>query len=117
LKIPRLYTGDDGQSHWDEIELAMESRPSGVLSVPVPQSATRISFARFPAGHVIDWHNSPSPQYVITLSGEAEYETEDGARRRFGPGSVFLVEERAAGQGHISRYLTDRVACHVSLAG
>ena len=115
MKIPRLYTGDDGQSHWGEIELEMESRPSGVSSVRAMQSATGVSFSRYPAGHFVDWHNAPRRQYVITLSGEVEYEVGDGTRRRFGPGSIFLAED-TTGQGHIGRNLADRVACHVPLA-
>ena len=37
-------------------------------------------------------HPAPRRQYVVTLTGEVEYETGDGTRRRFRPGSVFLAE-------------------------
>lgn len=115
MKIPRLYTGDDGQSHWADLEIEMESRPTGSSAARVVQNATGVTFSYFPAGVTADWHNAPRRQYVITLTGEVEYEIGDGTLRRFGPGSIFLAED-LTGQGHRGRYLADREACYVPLA-
>jgi hypothetical protein len=39
---------------------------------------------------------------MFCLSGELEVEVSDGEIRRFGPGSVILVED-TSGKGHVSR--------------
>jgi quercetin dioxygenase-like cupin family protein len=114
MKIPRLYTGEDGKSHWGEAELDMETRPSGTVTVKSLLPAVGVSFSRYPAGLVGDWHHAPDRQYVITLTGEVEIEVGDGTRRRFGPGSIFLAED-LTGQGHITRNLADREVCHVPI--
>lgn len=67
-------------------------------------NAKTIWFRRIRAGAVRDWHNErpgrgSSKQWVIIMSGVAEYETSDGARRTFGPGSVLLVMD-IGGRGH-----------------
>jgi hypothetical protein len=49
---------------------------------------------------------------VIYLSGVIEGETSDGAVRRFGPGSVSLLED-TTGKGHRSRVISDEGATTV----
>ena len=44
-------------------------------------------------GAVNDWHRAPRRQYVINLCGESEIEIDDGTKRRFGPGDIFLVDD------------------------
>ncbi|MFQ6030500.1 MAG: hypothetical protein ACE5Q6_23745 [Dehalococcoidia bacterium] len=96
MSISRLYTGDDGQSHLEELDLA--SHPElGQL-----QAAKGISFRSTPSGTFSDWHNGPRRQFVITLSGEVEIGLGDGSVHRFGPGHVNLVED-LTGQGHTTR--------------
>jgi quercetin dioxygenase-like cupin family protein len=64
---------------------------------------------------VLDWHPAPRRQFVITLTGEVEYEIGDGTRRRFGPGSIFLAED-LTGQGHIARGVGSRERTSVYIA-
>ncbi len=96
MGIFRLYTGDDGQSHIEELDLA--SHPE----LTSPQNTIGISFRESPAGRFSDWHNAPRRQYIITLSGEMEIGLGDGTVHRFGPGSVTLAED-LTGQGHTTR--------------
>lgn len=115
MKIPRLYSGSDGRSHWDddfEVELAAGDGDR----VSTLQKASGVSFRRAPRDHVIDWHPAPRRQYVVTLTGEVEYEIGDGTRRRFGPGSIFLAED-LTGQGHVARGVgaVDRVSLYIPL--
>ncbi len=100
MKIVRLYTGTDGQSHFEELEL--EFKPFDIQEISSLQEATDIVFRRAPSGHVQDWHPAPRRQYVITLSGEGEIEIGDGTVRRFGPGDVMSAED-VTGRGHITR--------------
>ena len=96
MAIWRLYTGDDGQSHLDE--LSLESHPElGEIA-----KTAGISFRSSPAGYFSDWHNGPRRQYVITIGGEVELGLGDGSVHRFGPGHVTLVED-LTGQGHTTR--------------
>ena len=51
----------------------------------------------------------------MTLSGEMEVTTTDGAVRRFGPGSLWLVDD-TTGRGHNTRVLADWTGFGVDLA-
>jgi quercetin dioxygenase-like cupin family protein len=48
------------------------------------------------------WHCSPRRQFLIFLEGEMEMGVGDGAKRKFFPGDVLLVED-TIGHGHNSR--------------
>ena len=105
IKIPRLYTGVDGKSHWGELELdfvpELKWDPSGKFGRSKKMDADTVWFRHAPSGAGHGWGPAPARQLVFTLSGEVEYETGDGERRRFGPGSVFLAED-TTGKGHTS---------------
>jgi hypothetical protein len=92
MKVTRLYTGTDGQSHFDGIEVQ-----SGIL-----QPGDGVIFRDGTPDHVNSWHRAPRRQYVINLFGKTEIEIGDGSKRRFGPGDILLAED-TSGQGHISR--------------
>jgi quercetin dioxygenase-like cupin family protein len=103
--IVRVYTGNDGRSHLEEVSLALEPfvDTEGAYGEGTPlQKATGITFRVAPPGYVLNWHCAPRRQYTITLSGEAEIEVGDGTVRRIGPGDVILAED-LTGQGHITR--------------
>lgn len=100
MKIARLYTGADNESHFDEIEVELDV-PGRVPSSGL-QPARGVVFRAAPPDHRSDFHPVPRRQYVITLAGEAEIETGDGTIRRFGPGDVMLAED-TTGRGHITR--------------
>ena len=100
MKIVRLYTGPDNESHFEETEVELELR--GRFEASELQPAQGILFRRSPATWVSDFHTAPRRQYVITLAGQVEIETGDGTIRRFGPGDVMLAED-TTGRGHIRR--------------
>ena len=89
----RLYTGEDGQSHIESIDLAEASAWSQGIE------ATKISFQVQPTGNYLDWHPAPRRQFVIILSGRLEIGLGDGSKHVFGPGDAWLVED-TTGQGH-----------------
>jgi hypothetical protein len=104
-KIWRVYSGNDGKSHIEEVELAMKPfvDVEGAYGEAGPtQPTTGITFRLFPAGYVLDWHCAPRRQYSISLSGMAEIEVGDGTIARVGPGDVVLAED-LTGQGHVTR--------------
>ena len=108
--IVRVYTGNDGQSHLEEVSLSLQPfvDTEGAYGEGTPlQKATGITFRVAPPGYVLSWHCAPRRQYTITLSGEAEIEVGDGTVRRIGPGDVVLAED-LTGQGHITRVVGDQ---------
>jgi hypothetical protein len=100
MKIARLYTGQDQQSHFDEIEVPFGGERA-ILASDL-QAASGVVFRCAPPGTVVDWHPAPRRQYVVTLAGEWDIECGDGSVRRFKPGDVMLAED-LSGRGHISR--------------
>jgi quercetin dioxygenase-like cupin family protein len=66
MSITHLYTGSDGQSHLEELDLASHPELTELLTTK------GIVFRTAQPGHFSDWHNAPRRQFVITVSGEAE---------------------------------------------
>ena len=107
----RVYTDADGETHFEDIDVALvESRGGSSLSALYP--ATGVIFRRTAPDLFIDWHTAPRRQFVVTLSGEGEVEASDGEVRRIGPGTVMLAED-VTGKGHITR--GDGIAERLSL--
>lgn len=101
MRITRLYTGADNESHFEDIEVALrDAGPIGLLSEIEP--ATGVIFRETAPDYDYTWHTAPRRQYIIMLSGEVEITVGDGATRRFGPGTILLAED-TTGRGHISR--------------
>ena len=101
MQVTRLYTGPDGESHFEDQEVPLSTAGEiGDLSEPIP--ATSIIFRRTDAAYDYGWHNAPERQYILMLEGAVEIEIGDGTVRRFGPGDILLAED-THGRGHISR--------------
>ena len=100
MEISRLYSGSDGQTHLEIIDLSTNPE-LGTL-----QKAEGIQFRSAPAGNFMDWHPAPRRQFVITISGEVEIGLGDGTVHHFGPGHVNLAED-LTGQGHTTRVVGD----------
>ncbi len=111
MGITRLYTGEDGHSHLEELYLASHPELTSL------QAARGIFFRRTEPGYFHDWHNAPRRQFVINLAGEVEFGLGDGTAHRFGPGDVTLAED-LTGQGHTSRVVGNqpRLAAYIPLA-
>ncbi|HKA32881.1 MAG TPA: hypothetical protein VKH64_06685 [Candidatus Binatia bacterium] len=95
MKVTRIYTGNDGHSHFDEVEVEI-----GKL-----QTGDGILFRHEPPGREQGWHPAPRRQYIVTLRGEAEIEISDGTKRRFGAGDIMLADD-TSGRGHITRVVS-----------
>ena len=93
----KLLTGPDNASHVLEGSIA-EGDLTDVLTVQVKET---------PAHSTFDWHDAPTLQYVITLSGTLEFTTRDGETFILRPGDV-LVAEDTIGSGHKWRLIDDQ---------
>ena len=93
MGIFRLYTGDDGKSRIEELNLADNPELNAAIQTQ------NIFFREWAPGHFIDWHPAPRRQYIISLSGKVDVGLEDGTTQRFLPGDARLVED-TTGKGH-----------------
>ncbi len=111
MKIHRIYTGEDGQAHLEEMETDEFPNPASLAEI------TELRFRVQQPGQFSDWHVESRRNYIITLSGEGEIGLGDGSLHRFGPGAVVLVED-LTGQGHTTRVSSDvpRITIAVPLA-
>ena len=111
MSIYRLYSGSDGESHLEEMDLA------GHPELTNQHNVAGVIFRESPPGRFSDWHNAPRRQYVITISGEVEIGLGDGTVQRFGPGHLTLAED-LTGRGHTTRVVGDqpRVSITIPLA-
>ena len=117
MKITRLYTGADGESHFQDIDLPMvEGVDKGEIRTET--FATKgVLFRETSSDFKVDWHPAPARQFVITIQGRGEITVGDGTKRIFGPGDIMLAED-LTGHGHITRALDNkpRVSIFVTLA-
>ena len=97
--IVRIYTGRDGQTHFEDLPLLAEENHNVAL-----QAGANLVFRCFPADYWSDWHTAPRRQYIFILVGQMEIGIGDGTTRSFGPGDVVLADD-LTGQGHTTRSL------------
>jgi hypothetical protein len=58
IALVRCYTGTDGQSHFEDLDLFPPD-----MERSIEQAASSITFTRSPDGRFSDWHNAPRRQY------------------------------------------------------
>ena len=114
MQITRMFTGSDGKSHFEDIDLPFEI--SDVAQRTDNEESQGMQFVYQPPGFVIDMHPAPRRQYVITLQGQSEITMGDGSSRLFGPGDVVLADD-LTGEGHITKVVGDipRISAQISV--
>ncbi len=112
MQVVRIYTGSDGEAHFEELELPYEKIEEAERTAM--QETTGIQFRRTPPGSFSDWHNAPRRQYVITLEGQMEIGLGDGTKRIFNPGDVLLADDRT-GRGHTTAVYGDKTRVSISI--
>lgn len=105
MKVVRIYSGDDGESHLDitaHTDLNYVERDGTRTAV---QAVSGAQFAMREEGSFNDFHNAPRRQFMIYLTATVEIGLGDGTSHIMEPGDVLLAED-TAGRGHSSRVLT-----------
>jgi hypothetical protein len=100
--VTRIYSGDDGLSHFEELDLAMSISGAGAMSTAIPIDSIFFRDTAEAGPDVWDYHVAPRRQFALHLVGRTEIEVGGGVKRTFGPGDVLLADD-LTGQGHISR--------------
>ena len=87
MGIFRLYSGDDGESHMEELDLASHPELAAL------HSAKGVVFRSTPPGSLSDWHAAPRRQSVPRRELSVLPEREGREQRPEGPGRVFDGEQ------------------------
>ena len=93
MGIYRMYSGDDGETHIEE--LSLDTHPE----LESLQQVAGMRIWRAEPGRFIDFHPAPDRRWLVILSGEVEIGLGDGSKHRFGPGDIRLIED-ITGHGH-----------------
>ena len=111
MQIVRVYTGADGESHFEDVT------PEQFAKIVNRLGDGPITLNCRPSPSFSDYHQAPRRQYVVNLAGLAEFETADGTKRRLSPGDVLVADDLTC-QGQIARSIGEefRVSLAIPLA-
>jgi quercetin dioxygenase-like cupin family protein len=117
LTYVHVYADAAGASHFREEHFEFARGRDDNSSIHVLQAKGGATLLRLKAGTVEDWHNAPQAWFLIVLQGESQVTTSDGKTRRFGPGSVVLLDD-TTGKGHQTRAVgkIDHIAAVIPIA-
>ena len=117
LKFTHLWADAKGVSHFKDETLGFEAAtpenptagtasktnpdPEALVSLPL-RGASGATFLYLKRAAVEDWHRAPRKMYLIAVQGMSEVTAGDGEVRRFGLGSIVLMDD-LTGKGHITR--------------
>jgi hypothetical protein len=116
----RLYTGDDGESHFEDLEVELVPQDFAPPAAPLNVGAFLPTAGSFWVGAPVGWagqtpHPAPRRQVFCTVAGEYEVTASDGSVRSFPAGSVLVLED-TWGRGHATRITSEEDALVFAVA-
>ena len=93
----RIYTGDDGQSHFEDL-----SMPNAKVERIATKPGEDLVFRTSAPDRPVEWHNPTRRQYLIVVGGHMEVSVADGSVRQFQAGDILIAEDMT-GQGHLTK--------------
>jgi hypothetical protein len=115
MRYVRIFSDATGASHFQDVEVQAAALGDADALISERLAVSGLMFRQVGASAVPAWHVAPRRQFVVHVKGEVEVEVSDGEVRRFGPGSVVLVED-THGAGHITRALGGRARTTLFIA-
>jgi hypothetical protein len=112
MMIPRIWTDEQGASHFTDLDLPEAMTPTA-LGLPEMRSTSSMPIESFrlitttPQAMARGWHPTPARQFVIVVRGAIAVEVSDGETRRLDAGSMIFFED-VGGRGHINRIVDDQ---------
>lgn len=106
IRCVRIWTGDDGNSYFEEGHIDMPKGERGDALSGLSEVVS-ISFRETNARGAFEWHDAPARQFVITLAGTLDFQTREGKHFTLRPGDVLLAED-TTGSGHSWQLVDDR---------
>lgn len=115
MKLVRVYTGDDNESHFevhdqkDYFEFTERNNTrTAVLD------AKGMIVAKRDTDAPVKFHNATKRQYGLYLSASVELGMGDGSTVVMEPGDILLAED-TTGHGHTSKVLTEGMVIFIRL--
>lgn len=106
MRVVRVYTGDDGESHFEDVDIEVASQGGiGRLSSLIPGPG--VMFREVDGDYDLDFHTAPRRQFVVNLRGSVDITVGSGETRRLESGDILLAED-TTGHGHRSKAVEGR---------
>lgn len=103
MKFYKLYADEGGESHWIDIDVALQERtfapPAQNIEISEPEPVKQTMFLRLRSGWDEPVHPTPVTQKLICLRGSVRVAASDGTVREVGPGDVWHMQD-THGKGH-----------------
>jgi hypothetical protein len=110
IRIVRIFSDADGESHFEDISLPTEigtfggAKSLSAIAEAIPASSMTIREVREEGPLEGVWHPTPARMLKIFPLGLCEIEASDGEIRQFGPDAhLILLGEDNTGRGHLFR--------------
>lgn len=116
----RIFADDDGESHFEDLDVVLEPQDFAPPAPPLNIAPFLPASGTLWVGAAADWagdapHPAPQRQVFCAIQGTYEVTASDGEARRFGPGSVLLLEG-TTGRGHSTSIVGDEEALLFAVA-
>jgi hypothetical protein len=114
----RFYTGKDGLSHVEKIEVKNFDHNVADLLETTTGATLRRSKPEAPGADFGAFHPGPRRQYIFNLAGHEEVEFSGGEKITLNPGDIELIEDLTPTKGHRNRNLgpEDRLVLWVPIS-
>ena len=97
MGVYRLYSGEDGESHIEELSA------EAMQEIKLEGAVMNFSVSQREPGTFSDYHPAPFRRWQVGLVGRTIIGLSDGTSQTFGPGDVRLIED-TTGKGHTTTY-------------
>ena len=104
----RVFTGTDGESHIEDLDLASRPELSSMTNV------TEVRVAHHEELRDMGFHSLTERRLIIHMSGEVEIGFGDGTKHIFRAGDARLMED-TTGRGHTHRDINPNTATLILL--
>ena len=101
MRVVRVYTGDDGESHFEDVDIKVTSE-GGIGRLSSLIEGPGVMFREVDGTYDLDFHTAPRRQFVVNLRGSVDITVGSGETRRLNSGDILLAED-TTGHGHKSR--------------
>lgn len=101
MRVVRVFTGDDGESHFEDVDIELDAQ-GGIGRLSKLIRGAGVMFREVSGAYDLDFHTAPRRQFVVNLRGSVDITIGSGETRRLDSGDILLAED-TTGHGHKSR--------------
>jgi hypothetical protein len=104
-----VVVGDDGKTRFEEIQVKFHHLegvvPGGAFDA-APLGTNDVAILRFAPGYDADFHHSPTPTWMMIMTGRIHLGVSDDVWVELVPGDIVYMTD-STGEGHRTRVLGD----------